>query len=202
VVVAADRVAAGKQLLAENDCNIIITDDGLQHYRLQRDLEIVIIDTKRGIGNKACLPAGPLREPISRLQTVDFIIQHGVQDNDALNMQLQIQQAIQLQNETSQKALSEFVSTPVHAVAGIGHPQRFFDQLQQLGLTVIPHAFADHQHYTAADFQFPEPYPILMTEKDAVKCQQFASENMWYVPAEAKLSDSLGPEIDQKLREL
>lgn len=202
VVVAADRIAAGQQLLAENNCNIIITDDGLQHYRLQRDLEIVIIDSKRGLGNQACLPAGPLREPISRLQTVNFIIQHGESENAELSMQLLIHQAIQLQDEIAQKALSEFVTTPVHAVAGIGHPQRFFDQLQQLGLTVIPHAFADHQHYTAADFQFPEPYPILMTEKDAVKCQQFASENMWYVPAEAKLSASLGPEIDQKLREL
>ncbi|MDO8825566.1 tetraacyldisaccharide 4'-kinase [Methylophaga sp.] len=202
VVVAADRVAAGEQLLAENDCNIIITDDGLQHYRLQRDLEIVIIDKKRGLGNQACLPAGPLREPISRLNTVDFVIQHGAANPADLSMQLHIQYAIQLQNETSQKSLSEFNTTPVHAVAGIGHPQRFFDQLQQLGLTIVPHAFADHHHYTAADFQFAESYPILMTEKDAVKCQAFASTNMWYVPAEAQLSPSLGPEIDQKLREL
>lgn len=202
VVVAPDRIAAGKQLLAENDCNIIITDDGLQHYRLQRDLEIVILDKKRGLGNQLCLPAGPLREPISRLNTVDFVIQHGAVNPTDLSMQLQIHHAIQLQNQTSHKSLSEFSTTPVHAVAGIGHPQRFFDQLQRFGLTVVPHAFADHHRYTAADFQFAEPYPILMTEKDAVKCQAFVSTNMWYVPAEAQLSPSLGPEIEQKLREL
>jgi len=202
VVVAPDRVAAGKQLLAENACDVIITDDGLQHYRLQRDLEIVIIDSQRGMGNQSCLPAGPLREPTSRLNTVDFVIQHGESNKADLSMQLQLQNAIQLQDESSQKALSEFGDTPIHAVAGIGHPQRFFTQLQLSGLTVIPHAYADHHHYTAADFQFDEPYPILMTEKDAVKCQSFATDTMWSVPAEARLSPSLGSEIDKKLREL
>ena len=202
VVVAPDRVAAGQQLLAENSCNVIITDDGLQHYRLQRDMEIVIIDAKRGLGNQLCLPAGPLREPLSRLETVDFTIFHGESDSQRLTMQLQLQQAIQLKNNNRHTALTEFAETPVYAVAGIGHPQRFFDQLQQLGLTIIPHAFADHHAYTEADFQFAEAYPILMTEKDAVKCQGFATENMWYVPAEAKLSPSLGPAIDKKLREL
>lgn len=202
VVVAPDRVAAGQQLLAENSCNVIITDDGLQHYRLQRDMEIVIIDAKRGLGNQLCLPAGPLREPLSRLETVDFTIFHGESDSQRLTMQLQLQQAVQLKNNNHQKSLTEFAETPVYAFAGIGHPQRFFDQLQQLGLTIIPHAFADHHAYTEADFQFAEAYPILMTEKDAVKCQGFATENMWYVPAEAKLSPSLGPAIDQKLREL
>lgn len=202
VVVAPDRVAAAKQLLTETACNIIITDDGLQHYRLQRDLEFVIIDVKRGLGNQACLPAGPLREPISRLKTVTFVIQHGEPNNTELDMQLQIHNALQLQDETSQKPLSEFSTTPIHAVAGIGHPQRFFDQLKQQGLTVIAHAFKDHHAYTETDFQFADSFPILMTEKDAVKCQGFATENMWYVPAEAKLSPFLGPAIDKKLREL
>ncbi|MDX1748958.1 MAG: tetraacyldisaccharide 4'-kinase [Methylophaga sp.] len=202
VVVAPDRVAAGQQLLAENSCNVIITDDGLQHYRLQRDMEIVIIDAKRGLGNQLCLPAGPLREPLSRLETVDFTIFHGESDSQRLTMQLQLQQAIQLKNNNRHTALTEFAENPIYAVAGIGHPQRFFDQLQQHGLTIIPHAFADHHAYTEADFQFAEAYPILMTEKDAVKCQGFATENMWYVPAEAKLSPSLGPAIDKKLREL
>jgi tetraacyldisaccharide 4'-kinase len=202
VVVAPDRVAAGKQLLAENYCNVIITDDGLQHYRLDRNMEIVIIDAKRGLGNQLCLPAGPLREPLSRLETVDFTIFHGESDSQRLTMQLQLQQAVQLKNNNHQKSLTEFAETPVYAVAGIGNPQRFFDQLQQLGLTIIPHAFADHHAYTEADFQFAKAYPILMTEKDAVKCLGFATENMWYVPAEAKLSPSLGPAIDKKLREL
>lgn len=202
VVVAPDRVAAGQQLLAENYCNVIITDDGLQHYRLDRNMEIVIIDAKRGLGNQLCLPAGPLREPLSRLETVDFKIFHGESDSQRLTMQLQLQQAVQLKNNNHQKSLTEFAETPVYAVAGIGNPQRFFDQLQQLGLTIIPHAFADHHAYTEADFQFAKAYPILMTEKDAVKCLGFATENMWYVPAEAKLSPSLGPAIDKKLREL
>ena len=202
VVVAPDRVAAGQQLLAENPCNVIITDDGLQHYRLQRDIEIVIIDANRGLGNQLCLPAGPLRESLSRLETVDFTIFHGESNSQRLTMQLQLQQAIQLKNNNHNKSLTEFAKTPIYAVAGIGHPQRFFDQLQQLGLTIISHAFADHHAYTEADFQFAEAYPILMTEKDAVKCHGFATENMWYVPAEAKLSPSLGPAIDKKLREL
>ncbi len=202
VVLAPVRVTAGQQMLAENSCNVIITDDGLQHYRLQRDMEIVIIDAKRGLGNQLCLPAGPLREPLSSLETVDFTIFHGESDSQRLTMQLQLQQAIQLKNNNRHTALTEFAETPVYAVAGIGHPQRFFDQLQQLGLTIIPHAFADHHAYTEADFRFAEAYPILMTEKDAVKCQGFATENMWDVPADAKLSPSLGPAIDKKLREL
>ncbi|AFI85750.1 tetraacyldisaccharide 4'-kinase [Methylophaga nitratireducenticrescens] len=202
VVVAPDRVAAGQQLLAENNCNVIISDDGLQHYRLQRDMEIVIIDAKRGLGNKLCLPAGPLREPMSRLETVDFTIYHGASESGLMPMHLHIQQAIPLASNIIHKPLTEFADTPIHAVAGIGHPQRFFDQLQQHGLTIIPHAFTDHHAYTEADFQFAEAYPILMTEKDAVKCHAFATQNMWYVPAEAELSPSLGPEIDKKLREL
>lgn len=202
VVVAPDRVAAGRQLLAENACNVILTDDGLQHYRLKRDLEIVIIDAKRGLGNQLCLPAGPLREPLSRLKTVDFTVFHGEPDPERLTMQLRIERAIQLQNNRMVKTLSEFAETPVYAVAGIGHPQRFFEQLQQSGLTIIPHAFDDHHAYTETDFKFAKSYPILMTEKDAVKCQAFATQNMWYVPAQAELSPALGPAIDKKLREL
>lgn len=201
VVIAPDRVAAGKQLLDEFSCDVIITDDGLQHYRLQRDIEIVIIDAKRGLGNQTCLPAGPLREPKARLQSVDFVVYHGKQHETQLSMQLSIQQAILLIAPNTSKPLQSFCSGPVHAVAGIGHPQRFFEQLQQLGLTIIPHAFADHHAYTAADLQFDEPYPILMTEKDAVKCQSFATADMWSVPADAIVSPSLGPQIEQKLRE-
>lgn len=201
VVVAPDRLAAGKQLLDESSCDVIIADDGLQHYRLQRDIEIVIVDAQRGLGNQACLPAGPLREPKKRLQSVHFVVYHGEQHATRFGMQLRIQQAIQLTRPNHTIPLQSFSSATVHAVAGIGHPQRFFQQLQQLGLTIIPHAFADHHDYTAADFQFSEAYPILMTEKDAVKCQDFATADMWFVPADAIVSPSLGPQIEQKLRE-
>lgn len=201
LVIAPDRVAAGRHLLAAHPCDVIITDDGLQHYRLQRDVEIAIVDVQRGLGNQACLPAGPLREPVSRLSSVDLVIANGAPLSQPFSMQLQIDQAVQLIDGSCHKPLQQFSDTSVHCVAGIGHPQRFFEQLQQLGLTVIPHAFSDHHIYEEADLRFDDRYPILMTEKDAVKCQHFATSDMWFVPAEALISPATGAKILDKLRE-
>lgn len=199
VVVAPDRVAAGRQLLAEFDCNIIISDDGLQHYRLARNLELVVVDARRGFGNGFCLPAGPLREPVSRLEQVDFVIWHGG-SLQPWNMQLQLKDTVNLTDQRHQP-LTDWQNQTVHAVAGIGDPPRFFDQLRAAGLNVIEHAFADHHVFTAADLGFNDNLPVLMTEKDAVKCQAFASQNCWSVPADAVLTDGLADAIGNRLKE-
>lgn len=198
VVVAPDRVAAGRALLASADCDVIIADDGLQHYRLARDIEIVVIDGYRRFGNAYCLPAGPLREPLSRLENVDFQVLHNAHEPDYFTMNTSIESAVNLQ--TSQTVpLTEFDEQTVHAVAGIGHPQRFFDALIDAGLTVIPHAFADHHRYTSNDLAFNDDAPVLMTEKDAVKCRQFRQSNYWAVPLTADVDTELLNAVTDKL---
>lgn len=199
VVVAPDRVAAGQQLLTEFDCNVIISDDGLQHYRLARDLELVLVDARRGFGNGYCLPAGPLREPVSRLDKVDFVIWHG-DSQQPWTMQLHLKDTVNLIDQRRQP-LTHWQNQTVHAVAGIGDPPRFFGQLRAAGLNVIEHAFADHYVFSAVDLQFNDKLPVLMTEKDAVKCQTFASENCWSVPADAVLTDGLADAIGNRLKE-
>lgn len=199
VVVAPDRVAAGRQLLTEFNCNIIISDDGLQHYRLARDLELVVVDARRGFGNGFCLPAGPLREPVSRLEKVDFVIWHG-KTQQPWTMQLALKDAVNLKDKRRQP-VTDWQGQTIHAVAGIGDPQRFFAQLQSAGLQVIAHAFPDHHIYSAADLGFTDKLPVLMTEKDAVKCKAFASENCWSVPADAVLTDGLADAIGNRLKE-
>lgn len=201
MVVAPDRFAAGKMLLQDYDCNIIIADDGLQHYALGRDIEIVIVDGQRQFGNQLCLPAGPLREPMSRLQNVDFIVENHGKDSAQYNMYLYQQHAINVVDPTKRRALSSFIERgqTVHAIAGIGHPQRFFDQLSTQGLQVISHPFDDHHPFQTKDLIFNDDMPILMTEKDAVKCQGFANSDTWYIPIEATISGKLDQHILQKL---
>ncbi|MFZ2727832.1 MAG: tetraacyldisaccharide 4'-kinase [Methylococcaceae bacterium] len=187
VAVAPLRVQAGQLLLAETDCNILIADDGLQHYQLNRDIEIAVIDGKRRFGNGYCLPAGPLREPISRLQSVDFIVVNGepAEDNE-FAMHLVGDSAINVVTGET-KPLSAFNST-CHALAAIGHPQRFFEQLAKAGLQCITHSFTDHYVFTASDITFKDNLPVLMTEKDAVKCANFATHQHWYIPVTAQLT--------------
>jgi tetraacyldisaccharide 4'-kinase len=199
MVVAPDRLAAGKMLLRDYNCNIIIADDGLQHYALGRNIEIVIIDGQRQFGNQLCLPAGPLREPLSRLQNIDFIIENHGSGSANYTMTLSQLHAINLADPTKILALTNFTGQSVHAIAGIGNPQRFFDQLSSHGLQVISHAFDDHHRFQANDLDFNDYKPILMTEKDAVKCQKFANSNTWYIPIEASISGKLDQHILQKL---
>lgn len=200
VVVAPNRVAAGQKLLTDFDCNVIISDDGLQHYHLKRDLEIIVVDGHRGFGNGFCLPAGPLREPISRLDEADFVIYHG-DPKQPWSMELQLEYAVKLLNQ-HRRLLTDWQGQPVHAIAGIGDPPRFFAQLRAIGLQVIEHAFADHHQFSARDLHFADELPVLMTEKDAVKCQVFATENCWSVPADAILTDGLADAIANRLKEL
>lgn len=202
VVVGRNRVAAAEQLLKDNDCDVILSDDGLQHYRLQRDIEIAVVDTRRKFGNGYCLPSGPLREPTSRLQQVDLVVEHCSAGEGAagdMSFALTFTDAINLKTAES-KSLDNFTGSVLHAVAGIGYPERFFAQLRQTGLSIIEHAFPDHYQYVRNDIMFNDENPVLMTEKDAVKCRRFATDKFWYVPVNAELSPGFQQELLAKLK--
>lgn len=200
VAVGRERPAAAR-LLIEAGCDVVIADDGLQHYALARDVEICVIDGVRRFGNGRLLPAGPLREPLSRLERVDFRICNGgaVAPGD-IPMQLQGGQARALV-DGQDKPLADFAGQEVHAVAAIGHPQRFFASLRSQGLQVIEHAFPDHHAFTRGDLAFNDDRPVLMTEKDAVKCRPFAQAHWWVVPVRAVLPQAFFDELDGRLRQ-
>lgn len=194
VAIGAKRTEAARLLLSEG-VGVVVADDGLQHYALARDIEICVIDGARRFGNGRLLPAGPLREPESRLRDVDFIVCNGgdarkpapAKAGGEVPMRLAISNAVALAEPAHVSPLTAFSGKHVHAVAGIGHPQRFFDALRALGIDVIEHPFPDHHRYAAADLAFGDGLPILMTEKDAVKCRAFAQTNWWSVPVVAEL---------------
>jgi tetraacyldisaccharide 4'-kinase len=199
MAVSPKRFDAAQFLLQNHDCNVIISDDGLQHYALARDIEIVVVDGIRLFGNRYCLPAGPLREPIIRLRTVDFVIINGGNNTSQYVMTLTPGNVINVADSAVQKSLDSFKGETVHAVAGIGHPERFFDYLSDSGLTVEPHHFIDHHYFKAIDLHFGDDQPILMTEKDAIKCRAFATDNMWYIPVRATVNNDLEQHILTKL---
>ncbi|HET6655151.1 MAG TPA: tetraacyldisaccharide 4'-kinase [Gammaproteobacteria bacterium] len=190
VVAGPERAAAAERLAG--DVDVIIADDGLQHYALRRDFEIAVVDGERGLGNGWLLPAGPLREPVARLDAVDCIIVKGSGERmalpGALSMALALGEARSLSGD-ERRALASFRGGPVHAVAGIGHPEQFFSMLRADGLDVIPHPFPDHAALTLADLDFDDA-PILMTEKDAVKLPVSNDVRLWVVPAEAQLPEA------------
>lgn len=199
IIAAPDRVAAARQLLAGKNVDVIVSDDGLQHYRMQRDIEIVVIDGARGLGNGLLLPAGPLRELPFRLQSVDLVLSNG---GDApLRMELLPEAAVRLDGEVS-RPLSEFAGRNVHAVAGIGNPERFFTLLRDAGLRIEPHPFPDHHHYQLEDLRFPDDNEVMMTAKDAVKCRRLASQKHWYLPVVARLNPAAQSRLDQLLQDL
>jgi tetraacyldisaccharide 4'-kinase len=195
VVVAPDRVAAARNLLVEHDCNLILSDDGLQHYRLDRDIEIAVVDGKRRLGNRTCLPSGPLREPAGRLRTVDFVVGNGRAEKGEYLMTLHGDLAINLADHGVTCGLTGFRGELVHAVAGIGDPSRFFDFLKGQGVHPLEHPFPDHHPFVNVDLEFGDSLPVLMTEKDAVKCEEWARDWYWYVPVKAQLD----PEFEQQL---
>lgn len=189
-----DRAAAARALIAAG-CDIVVCDDGLQHYRLQRDIEIEVIDGRRRYGNGQLLPAGPLREPIERARSCDFhVLNLGGDDGMEAGfgewpMRLVADQAYPLLGGRP-SALTSFAGQRVHAVAGIGDPERFFAMLRGFGIAVVPHAFADHHRYSADDLRFGSDLPVLVTEKDAVKCVGLASDRYFSVPVRAELSEA------------
>jgi tetraacyldisaccharide 4'-kinase len=183
VVAGPDRVAAAQRLLAEQSVDVLLSDDGLQHYRLARRFEIAVVDGERGMGNGLCLPAGPLREPAERLSEVDAIVVNGGKWGHAGVFRAQaVVTSVYRVKDREPRALESFKRGPVHAVAGIGNPQRFFDLLENAGLDVVPHPLEDHARLGPEQLNFVEPYgPVLITEKDAVKCESFAHEDVWCV---------------------
>jgi tetraacyldisaccharide 4'-kinase len=200
-VVGSDRVAAAEALRARG-AKVILADDGLQHLRLRRDCEIVVVDGRRGFGNGRLLPAGPLRESARRARAADILVVNGGAAGETVHgvppelaaaaprMRLAAAAAQPLSGSGPALPLEAFRGRPVHAVAGIGHPARFFADLRALGLEVTAHAFPDHHAPSAADLDFGDDLPVLMTEKDAVKCRELAAPRLWYVPVEATFSEA------------
>ena len=208
VCVAARRIDAARALVAAG-CDVVLCDDGLQHLALARDLEICVIDGARGFGNGLFVPAGPLREPRSRLLSVDLVVINAAADAPVsadlptgLQMRLAGDWAWPLDGSAEPKPLSAFAGPAVQALAGIGNPGRFFAQLRRAGLTPVGHAFADHHQYAASDLQFAQGQVLLMTEKDAVKCRSFAAPGQWYVPVEATFAAADAQHLRQRLSAL
>lgn len=182
VVVGADRGRALALLEQSIRPDVVLSDDGLQHYALGRDFEIAVIDGEREFGNGRCLPAGPLREPPSRLQSCDLVVRNGPGDPHSPCFEVEPEELLALNLREGRKPLQEFSGRTVHAVAGVGNPGRFFRMLKRAGVDIIEHAFPDHHPYVKADLDFGDDAPILMTEKDAVKCETFLDSDIWYLP--------------------
>lgn len=203
-----DRVAAANALVKAG-CDVVVCDDGLQHYRLARDIEIEVIDGRLRYGNAQRLPAGPLREPVERAQRCDFrVVNLGGNAAQPSNvgagfgewpMKLLAEHATPITGGRS-RPLASFAGQRVHAVAGIGDPERFFTMLRAFGIAVVPHAFDDHHRYTEADFEFGSRLPVLMTEKDAVKCAGIAGDDWFSVPVRAELPEAFWVALLDKLR--
>jgi len=194
VAVHPDRVAAARKVIAQG-ANLVIADDGLQHYRLARDIEIAVVDGTRGFGNGRLLPAGPLREPVRRLAAVDRVLVQrppsappgpdlGLGD-EPLGFHLDVSGVCSLDGSQT-RHIADFAGRTVHAVAGIGHPQRFFGMLESLGLDVLRHPLPDHAPIRTSDLAYADGNPVFMTEKDAVKCRSLNVGDCWYVPVDVE----------------
>ena len=189
VVIGADRMSVIKTLIEKHDCDVIVCDDGLQDYRFKHDVEIVMVDGDRVLGNQQLLPAGPLRESIERAHKADFIVttSKAVPAISSDCMRLNIKEAIAMNNTGNVSSLSVWQGKMVHAIAGIANPQRFFSALKAKGLIVKEHEFPDHAKLDRTDVIFSDQKPVFMTEKDAVKCQHLNLQDAWYVPVHVEL---------------
>lgn len=202
VWVGADRAAVIAALRgAHPDCDLVILDDGLQHYALRRDLEIAVVDA-RAFGNGFMLPAGPLREPRTRLRSVDAVIAHDTDKVKGYRMRLEGEEVHRATDARERRAVRSFAGERVHAVAGIGDPKRFFLHLAQLGVKAVPHPFPDHHAFRARDLEFGDAAPVLMTEKDAVKCKRFAQPRHWILPVRAVPDPAFDAWLQRRLGEL
>jgi tetraacyldisaccharide 4'-kinase len=199
VAIGRDRHRAAA-LLLERGVDVVIADDGLQNPALSRDIEICVIDGQRRFGNAQLLPAGPLREPITRLANMPLkVCNGGVAQTGETAMRLLGDMAVPVTRKPGVRPLESFSGQRAHAVAAIGNPERFFDGLRAHGIEVVPHPFPDHHSFTASDLAFGDELPVLMTEKDAVKCTAFASANFWCVPVRAELPEMFFDAVVEQL---
>ncbi|KAB7627629.1 tetraacyldisaccharide 4'-kinase [Alkalilimnicola sp. S0819] len=200
VLAGPDRVGSARLLAGE--CDLIISDDGLQHYRLRRDAEIVVFDAARGAGNGRCLPAGPLREPLSRLAGADLVVVNGGPlPRWPLSFRLRPLAWVNLRSG-ERRAPDAFTGLAADAVAGIGNPARFFEQLRGLGIQADCRSFPDHHAYEAEDLPVDTGRRLLMTEKDAVKCAGLVGEQSWYLEVGAAPDAAAERALDELLRRL
>lgn len=204
LMIDPDRSRAVRTLLETESLDLILSDDGLQHYRLARDLELVLIDAARGLGNRRCLPAGPLREPVERLQSVDAVLLNGAAEDAESGYAFGLRPTALVELSSGAAwSLEHFpAGQQLHAVAGIGNPQRFFATLEALHWRPIPHPFADHAAYSREQLQFSPSLPVVMTEKDAVKCRAFAPPGWSYLQVQAEPSPAFVAWFDNQLTRL
>ncbi len=201
VAVSPKRYIAAKELLEHTDCNILLLDDGLQHLAMDRDMEIVVIDGEKRFGNGHCLPAGPLREPLGRLSSVDMIVSNGKAERNEYLMQYEYGDLHSLHDNSTMK-LENLGRQEVHVVTGIGNPSRLYSQLRSRDIRVIKHAYPDHHPFIPDDISFADDLPVVMTEKDAVKCELFAPPNSWYLPITARFTDTFEHRLAILIKEL
>jgi len=198
VVVAKRRSLAVQYLIERDLADIIISDDGLQHYAMGRQVEIAVIDSVDGFGNGLLLPAGPLRELPSRLSSVDIVVNNGSGDDAKISSRLVAKQFVNVVTG-EKKSLDSFKATRCYGIAGIAKPERFFATLKALEIDVVKKPFSDHHPFSDNDLSFEKGYPILMTSKDCVKCRTFATSQMWYLAVNAELSDGFYQQLESKL---
>ena len=198
-----NRPRAIQNLINENDCDVILSDDGLQHYKMYRDIEIIVIDGSRRLGNGLTFPAGPLRESSKRLKTGNYIINNGgpTEDGEIL-MTLQPSKFVHLNTGKSYDIDKWPMHNQLHAVAGLGNPGRFFDTLSQLNFDIERHPFPDHHQFEESDLEFLDHHPIIMTEKDAARCKNFENPRIWYLTVEPKIEESFINDLESKIRSL
>ncbi|MEX2525462.1 MAG: tetraacyldisaccharide 4'-kinase [Gammaproteobacteria bacterium] len=202
VAVSSRRAVAANELLEHTDCDVLISDDGLQHYALERDLEIAVIDGDRRFGNGRCLPAGPLREPTGRLASVDMIVANGRAGHNEYLMRYRYADLHSLVDPARVMPMESLREQTLHAVAGVGNPGRFFSYLRGFDIRIEKHIFPDHHRYTVGDLDFDDELPLVMTEKDAVKCESFAGDNAWYLPVEADPGEAFRHRIGVLMEEI
>lgn len=201
IVIGRKRSAAIQHLYRKYPCDVIVSDDGLQHYRMQRDIEIVMIDETRKFGNGCLIPAGPLRESVARLDHVDFVIHKSMTSDQNWNLHYSLKEIFNAQNPKLNFDLTDFPFKKIHAIAAIANPSFFFKQLTENNFDIIPHIFKDHYLLQKKDVLFDDDLQVIMTEKDWVKCRSFTEEHHWVVSLHVNVSPTFDQEFLTLLKE-